>query len=129
MRANFRPMTPRRTFLYTILSFLGFTGCKEKPSAQANASTPTAAPPAPESTAKPSVADRVKKVVAEVLKIQPETIKPSQRFAEDLGTKYIDEVEIVVSLEEEFGVTLEKPATDRMLTVDDVIKYFESLKK
>ena len=52
--------------------------------------------------------ERVKKVTAELLNIEVESIKDDSRFIEDLGAKSIQTVELVAGFEEEFEIEMEE---------------------
>ncbi len=76
-----------------------------------------------------TVEARVKNTVAEIMGIPADKINTAHRFKEDLGTDELDEVEIVMALEEAFDVEIKEAVAAKMLTVADVIQYFESLGK
>ena len=50
------------------------------------------------------VADRVKKIIVDQLGVEEETVTPEASFVDDLGADSLDTVELVMALEEEFGV-------------------------
>ena len=50
-----------------------------------------------------SNADRVKKIITEQLNVTDEQITPEASFIDDLGADSLDQVELVMALEEEFG--------------------------
>ena len=50
-----------------------------------------------------SVADKVKKIVVEQLGVSEDQVTPEAKFIEDLGADSLDQVELVMALEEEFG--------------------------
>lgn len=57
--------------------------------------------------------------------IAPERITLSSSFAEDIGVESLDIVEMVMELEEEFGVTIPDEEAERIKTVADAIRYIE----
>ena len=72
--------------------------------------------------------ERLKKVIAEELGIDEESIVPSTSFIEDLNVDSSDLAELITLIEEEFSAPerkLEMPdeALDRIVTVQDVIEY------
>jgi len=63
------------------------------------------------------VLDRVVKVTARVLSIEPETIKPEHSFTFDLGAESVQSVELVAAFEEEFGIEMDEDAALSVATV------------
>jgi acyl carrier protein len=70
-----------------------------------------------------SVADRVKRVTAKVLKVDPVRISPEARFAADLGAESIQSVELLASFEEEFDITMNEDAALSVKTVGGAIEF------
>ncbi len=73
-----------------------------------------------------SVADRVKEIVAEQLSVSSEQVTTEAKFVEDLGADSLDTVELVMALEEEFGAEIPDEDAEKLLTVNDAIKYIEA---
>ena len=70
-----------------------------------------------------SVQDKVKSIIAEQLGVKPEEVTPEAAFVEDLGADSLDTVELVMALEEEFGIEVPDEDAEKMATVGDAIKY------
>jgi acyl carrier protein len=70
--------------------------------------------------------DKIKKIVAEQLAIDESKIVPEASFSEDLGADSLDTVELVMALEEEFGVQISDEDAQKLAKVQDVITYIES---
>jgi len=68
------------------------------------------------------VEERVKLVIAQVLKIKPDEIKLEHSFTADLGAESIQSIELVAMFEEEFGIEMDE---DAALSVDTVGKSIE----
>ena len=68
---------------------------------------------------------RVKDIVVEQLGVKPEQVSPSAKFIEDLGADSLDTVELVMALEEEFGIEVPDDQAEKLQSVGDVIKYVE----
>ena len=68
---------------------------------------------------------RVKDIVVEQLGVKPEQVTPQAKFIEDLGADSLDTVELVMALEEEFGIEVPDDPAEKLQTVGDVIKYVE----
>ena len=72
------------------------------------------------------VAEKVKKIVVEQLGVSEDQVTPEAKFIEDLGADSLDQVELVMALEEEFGSDIPDDAAEKLTTVGDAIKYIES---
>lgn len=73
-----------------------------------------------------SNADRVKKIIRDQLNITDEQITPEANFIDDLGADSLDQVELVMALEEEFGKDIPEEEAEKLLTVGSVIEYIDS---
>ena len=58
-----------------------------------------------------SIEDRIRTIIVEQLGVKPEQITPEAKFIEDLGADSLDTVELVMALEEEFGVSAAAPSS------------------
>ncbi|MCE5229220.1 acyl carrier protein [bacterium] len=70
-----------------------------------------------------SVAERVKSIVVEELGVSEDQVKPEAKFQDDLGADSLDLVELVMRFEEEFGIEIPDEDTEKIVTVDDAVKY------
>ncbi len=68
---------------------------------------------------------RVKKIVAEQLGVNEADIKNDSSFVDDLGADSLDTVELIMALEEEFGVEIPDEDAEKMTCVGDAIKYID----
>jgi len=73
-----------------------------------------------------TVFDRIKSKVAHQLGVEEETITPASSFVEDLGADSLDVVELVMALEEEFGVEIPDDQAEKIVTVGDAVKFIEA---
>ena len=73
-----------------------------------------------------SVEEKVKSIIAEQLGVKAEEVKPESSFVDDLGADSLDTVELVMALEEEFGIEIPDEDAEKMATVGDAIKYIEA---
>lgn len=69
---------------------------------------------------------RVKKVVAEQLNINEADIKNESAFIDDLGADSLDTVELVMALEDEFGVEIPDDQQEKLRTVQQAIDFIEA---
>ena len=68
---------------------------------------------------------RVKDIIVEQLGVKPEQVVPEAKFIEDLGADSLDTVELVMALEEEFGLEVPDEQAEKLHSVGDVMKYIE----
>lgn len=74
----------------------------------------------------PEMETRLKHIVAEQLGVDESKIVPSARFTDDLNADSLDLVEMIMSLEEEFGVEIPDEDAEKLLTVGDAIEYIDA---
>lgn len=67
--------------------------------------------------------ERVQKIVAEQLGVEPTEVTPQANFANDLGADSLDTVELVMALEEEFEIEIPDDAAEKMMTVQEAVDY------
>ena len=72
------------------------------------------------------VADRVKKIIVDQLGVEEETVTPEASFVDDLGADSLDTVELVMALEEEFGVEIPDEDAEKITRVKEAIEYIEN---
>jgi len=70
-----------------------------------------------------SVFDRVKKIIVEQLGVDENEVVPTASFVEDLNADSLDLVELIMSLEEEFGLEISDEDAEKIVTVQDAIDY------
>ena len=70
--------------------------------------------------------DQIKELLANSLSIDADSITEASSFAEDLGIDSLDIVELLMNVEEEFGVSIEPDPS--IATVGDLISKIEELK-
>ena len=68
-------------------------------------------------------ADRVKKIIVSQLNVSEEQVTPEASFIDDLGADSLDQVELVMALEEEFGTEIPEEEAEKLQTVGSVISY------
>ena len=72
-----------------------------------------------------NIEQRVKKIVAEQLGVNEADVKTDSSFVNDLGADSLDTVELVMALEEEFGLEIPDDEAEKLQSVGDVIKHVE----
>ncbi len=73
--------------------------------------------------ASPDVMQRVIKVTARVLSLDPATIKPDDHFVFDLGAESVQSVELVAAFEQEFGIEMDEDAALAVTTVSGAADF------
>jgi acyl carrier protein len=69
------------------------------------------------------VSSKVKKIVADHLGIDEAKVTDESSFIDDLGADSLDTVELVMAFEEEFGAEISDSEAEKILTVNDAIKF------
>ena len=72
--------------------------------------------------------DKVKQMLASQLNIEVEKIKDESRIIEDLGADSLDTIEMLMSLEEEFGISVPDDKAEELKTVQDIAQFIDSVK-
>ena len=70
---------------------------------------------------------KVKKIISKQLGIDIKNIQPNMKFVEDLGGDSLDTVEMLLSVEDEFGLEIDEEVAETIETVQMVIDYIKSL--
>ena len=76
-----------------------------------------------------NIEQQVKKVVAEQLSINEADIKDDSDFIADLGADSLDTVELVMALEDNFGIEIPDEQQEKIQTVQDAIDFIKANKK
>ena len=71
--------------------------------------------------------ETLKKLLAEELQIDPNTVTPDAELASDLGLNSIELANLIMICEEKFDVTIDDDDIHKLVTVGDVVEYLESL--
>jgi acyl carrier protein len=69
------------------------------------------------------IEDKVKKIIEEKLSVNADQITNDARFAEDLKADSLDTVELVMALEDEFGLDIPDEEAEKIKTVQNAIDY------
>ena len=72
-----------------------------------------------------NIDERVKDLVVEQLGVSQDQVTTQASFIDDLGADSLDTVELVMAFEEEFGIDIPDEDAEKMVTVNDAIKYLE----
>ena len=69
--------------------------------------------------------EKVQAIIAKELGIEKEEIKLDSRLAEDLGADSLDAVELIMALEDEFGIEVDDEAATKIKKVSDIVEFLE----
>src|SRR6267143_5911688 len=81
--------------------------------------------PAPRRESVATTYDRLKKIVVEQLGVDEDEVKPEASFVDDLNADSLDLVELIMSLEEEFGTEISDEDAEKIRTVQDAVDYID----
>ena len=73
-----------------------------------------------------TVAEKVKEIVVKQLDVAEDQVTPEAKFIEDLGADSLDQVELIMALDEEFGADIPDEDAEKLQTVGDAIAYVEA---
>jgi acyl carrier protein len=72
-----------------------------------------------------STFERVKAIVVDQLGVEEDEVTENASFVEDLGADSLDVVELVMALEEEFGIQIPEEDAEKIQTVGQAVQYIE----
>ena len=72
-----------------------------------------------------SVEEKVKHIIVEQLGVDAEEVKPEASFVDDLGADSLDVVELVMALEEEFGLEISDEDAEKLSSVKEAVNYIQ----
>ncbi|MDL2216286.1 acyl carrier protein [Desulfovibrio sp. OttesenSCG-928-M14] len=72
---------------------------------------------------------KVQKIIMDQLGVSADEVKPDASFVEDLGADSLDLTELIMAMEEEFGIEIDDDEAQKLLKVKDAIAYVEKIGK
>ena len=70
--------------------------------------------------------EKLKEVIADVLNVDPEEIKMSTTFTDDLGADSLDVYQIIMGIEEEFDIEIPADNAESITTVEEAVELIKS---
>lgn len=70
--------------------------------------------------------EKLKKVIAEVLNVDPEEIMMESTFTDDLGADSLDVFQIIMGIEEEFDIEIPAEKAEKISTVEEAVELIKS---
>ena len=71
------------------------------------------------------VAERVKKIIVDQLGVEEDLVTSEASFVDDLGADSLDTVELVMALEEEFGIEIPDEDAEKITRVKEAVDYID----
>ena len=71
------------------------------------------------------VDERVRELICEQLSVSPDEVSPEATFVGDLSADSLDMVELMMALEEQFGIDISEDQAERIQTVGDAVAFIE----
>ncbi len=72
------------------------------------------------------VDERVRELICEQLSVAPDEVTPEATFVGDLSADSLDMVELMMALEEQFGIDISEDQAERIQTVGDAVAFIEA---
>ena len=69
--------------------------------------------------------DKVRQIIADQLGVKKEEVTDNAKFVDDLGADSLDTVELVMALEEEFGIEIPDEDAEKLASVGDALRYID----
>ena len=72
-----------------------------------------------------NIQEKVTEIIVEQLGVSADQVKPESKMIEDLGADSLDAVELVMAVEEEFGIEVPDEEAEKLVSVGDIIAHVE----
>lgn len=73
--------------------------------------------------------EEIKKLISKELNIDSEKITVNSKLSEDLDIDSLDAIELIMTFEEEFGISIPDSEAQKFKTVGDIVSFIEKVKK
>ena len=71
------------------------------------------------------ILDKVKEFIVEQIKVDPDEITLDSNFSKDLEADSLDQVEVLMALEDEYGIEIPDEDAEKFVTIRDIVEYLE----
>lgn len=72
------------------------------------------------------VFEKLRDIIVDKLSVTPEQVTMEAKFQDDLGADSLDVVELIMEIEEQFGINIPDEDAEKIVTVGDAVKYIEA---
>jgi acyl carrier protein len=72
-----------------------------------------------------NIKEKVTEIIVEQLGVTADQVTPESKMIEDLGADSLDAVELVMAVEEEFGIEVPDEEAEKLISVGDIISHVE----
>ena len=73
----------------------------------------------------PGVEDKVKQIIVDQLGVEAGDVTPASSFVDDLGADSLDRVDLIMALEETFGIEIPDEDAEKIMTVQNAVDYIQ----
>jgi len=73
----------------------------------------------------PGIEDKVKQIIVDQLGVDAGDVTPASSFVDDLGADSLDRVELIMALEETFGMEIPDEDAEKIVTVQNAVDYIQ----
>ena len=73
-----------------------------------------------------NIEEKVKNIIVEKLRVEPDQVKPEAQFVNDLGADSLDTVELIMALEQEFNIEIPDEQAEKIKTVGDALEHIKA---
>ena len=74
-----------------------------------------------------NIANRIKEIIIEQLRVKEEDVLPNASFTDDLGADSLAVVELIMAFEGEFGTQIPYEEAEKIITVQSAIDYMTNI--
>lgn len=74
-----------------------------------------------------SVTEKITDIIVEQLGVSADQVNPEAKLVEDLGADSLDAVELVMAVEEEFGIEVPDEEAEKLISVGDIVAHVEKV--
>ena len=71
--------------------------------------------------------EKLQMIIAEVLSIEPEEVRPEMSFVDDLGADSLEVFQIIMGIEEEFDIEIPNEEAEKIVSVGDAVEQIKGL--
>ncbi|MBP5153169.1 MAG: acyl carrier protein [Lachnospiraceae bacterium] len=72
--------------------------------------------------------DIMRHIVADVLQVDPNEVKPTTTFVDDLGADSLDLMRVLILMQEKFNIVLQKSSIYRLVKIQDAVDMIKDAK-